>query len=125
MPEPARALCGGTFDRRFAGSVLVRGDAGYDEARSVPSGRFRSVRPDAVVLCADSSAAAALHAAEQAGRSISVPSGGHCFAGRSSSGDVVLSPSTGAPSAAATGRQSQCPVSGSAVGSASSDGATA
>jgi FAD/FMN-containing dehydrogenase len=79
------------LDRRIGGTVVTPGDVGYDTARAVPNARFRSARPDVVVLCATpDDVAAALRAAGEAERSFSVRSGGHCFAGRSSAGDVVI-----------------------------------
>lgn len=79
------------LDRRIAGQVITPNDAGYDQARAVPNARYGSARPHAVVQCAHArDVAATLRALHGAGMVVSIRSGGHCFAGRSSSGDVIV-----------------------------------
>ncbi|MFL6075780.1 MAG: FAD-binding protein [Mycobacteriales bacterium] len=74
------------------GQVLLPGSAGYEAARRPAIARFHGVRPRAVVRCASvADLAATLRAARAAGLPVAVRSGGHCFAGQSSSeGGVVI-----------------------------------
>jgi FAD/FMN-containing dehydrogenase len=79
------------LDGAITGTVLWPGRAGYDEARRPPIVRYRDVRPAAVVRCAtEDDVATALNFAGRAGLPVAVRSGGHSFAGRSSSTGVVL-----------------------------------
>ncbi|MGH3145467.1 MAG: FAD-binding oxidoreductase [Rubrobacter sp.] len=75
----------------LSGDVVLPGSRDYESARKPAIARFHGIRPQAVVLCrtpADVSGAIsfarrhALHAAPR--------SGGHCFAGRSSTGGIVI-----------------------------------
>ncbi|MFD0745181.1 FAD-binding oxidoreductase [Phytohabitans flavus] len=79
------------LDGAITGMVLWPGRPGYDEARRPPIVRYREVRPAAVVLCAtEEDVEAALNFAGAARLPVAVRSGGHCFAGRSSTTGVVL-----------------------------------
>jgi FAD/FMN-containing dehydrogenase len=79
------------LDGALTGTVFWPGRPGYDEARRPPIVRYRDVRPAAVVRCAtEADVAAALNFATAAGLPVAVRSGGHCFAGRSSTTGVVL-----------------------------------
>ena len=71
---------------------MVRpGAAGYDELRRPAMAGFRDVRPQALVRCArPEDVAAALAFARAAGLAFAVRSGGHCFAGRSTTEGVVI-----------------------------------
>ena len=74
-----------------AGATLRPGEHGYDEARRVPIPGFEHRRPVAVVRCASAGdVAAGLALARELGAPVAVRSGGHCFAGRSSTDGVVL-----------------------------------
>jgi FAD/FMN-containing dehydrogenase len=71
--------------------VLRPGDSGYDTARKPAIARFTDVRPAAVVRCAGADdVAAAIALARADGLPVAVRSGGHCFAGRSSTTGVVI-----------------------------------
>lgn len=73
------------------GDVLVAGSAGYEAARRSQIARFDDVRPHAVVRCrVPEDVAQALASAREEGRHVAVRSGGHCFAGRSSTTGIVI-----------------------------------
>ena len=67
------------------------GDAGYEDARRPDVARFDGFHPQAVVRCRNADdVAAALGVARRTGLELAVRSGGHCFAGHSSSDGIVL-----------------------------------
>ena len=69
------------FRERFAGDVLVPGDPGYDDARSVWNGDIDR-RPAVIARCfTTEQVAAAVEFARQEGLEIAVRGGGHSFAG--------------------------------------------
>jgi FAD/FMN-containing dehydrogenase len=71
--------------------VLRSGDPGYEAARKPAIARFHDVRPAAVVRCRSADdVGAALAFAREADLPVAVRSGGHCFAGRSSTTGVVI-----------------------------------
>ena len=73
------------------GEVVLPGSPRYDEVRRPQIPRFHDVRPQAVVLCrtpADVVEATAF--ARHSGIQVTVRSGGHDFAGRSSGPGMVL-----------------------------------
>jgi FAD binding domain/Berberine and berberine like len=73
------------------GEVLVAGSAEYESARRSQIARFDGVRPHAVVRCrVPEDVAQALAFASQGGLHVALRSGGHCFAGRSSTTGVVI-----------------------------------
>jgi FAD/FMN-containing dehydrogenase len=79
------------LERRISGEVLRAGAPGYEAARKPAIARFHEVRPAAVVRCAaPADAAEAIAFARAAGLPLAVRSGGHCFAGRSSTGGIVI-----------------------------------
>ncbi|HEY3187839.1 MAG TPA: FAD-binding protein, partial [Solirubrobacteraceae bacterium] len=80
------------LQRAIAGDVIPAGSPGYDAARRPAIARFDDVRPRAVVRCATpSDVAATIALAGRAGLPMAIRSGGHCFAGRSSTdGGVVI-----------------------------------
>jgi len=74
-----------------AGDVVRPGAADYDTMRRSAIARFDDVRPAAIVRCAGpQDVVAALAFARSAGLPVAVRSGGHCFAGRSTSEGVVV-----------------------------------
>ena len=77
--------------RRVGGDVLVVTSAGYESARRSQIARFDDVRPRAVVRCRlPEDIAQALAFAQREGLHFALRSGGHCFAGRSSTTGVVI-----------------------------------
>jgi FAD binding domain/Berberine and berberine like len=73
------------------GEVVLPGSPRYDEVRKPPIPRFHDVRPQAVVLCRTSAdVAEAIAFAHRSGIAVTVRSGGHDFAGRSSGPGIVL-----------------------------------
>jgi FAD/FMN-containing dehydrogenase len=71
--------------------VLLAGTAEYESARTSQIARFDDVRPHAVVRCrAPEDVAQALAFAGREGLHVALRSGGHCFAGRSSTTGVVI-----------------------------------
>jgi FAD/FMN-containing dehydrogenase len=71
--------------------LLTPGDDGYEAARQPAIPRFRDARPAAVARCASTDdIAAALAYARERGLPVAARSGGHCFAGTSSTTGVVV-----------------------------------
>ena len=75
------------LQRAIAGEVLTPESAGYEAARKPAIARFHDVRPAAVVRCA---APEDVIAAAGAGLPAVPRSGGHCFAGGSTTTGVVI-----------------------------------
>lgn len=72
-------------------TVLSPGTAAYESARRPAIGNFHDLRPSSIVACRDGGdVAEALALARDAGLSLAVRSGGHCFAGRSSTDGVLV-----------------------------------
>lgn len=81
----------GALQGAIAGDVVLPGSPGYELVRKPPIVRFQDVRPQAVVLCESASDVAETIAfARRSGIEIAVRSGGHCFAGRSSTCGIVI-----------------------------------
>ena len=75
----------------IAGEVIVPGSPAYDEVRKPFLARFHDVRPQAVVLCRTlSDVAETVTLARRSRLQTAIRSGGHCFAGRSSSQGIVI-----------------------------------
>ena len=75
----------------IAGKAVVRGSDGYDVVYRPPIVRFQEIRPRAVVLCATANdVGATLSFVRQSGAGLAIRSGGHCFAGRSSTDGIVI-----------------------------------
>jgi FAD/FMN-containing dehydrogenase len=71
--------------------VLTEGTAGYEAVRVPQIPRFAHVRPAAIARCGDGAdVAEALALARERGLPIAVRSGGHCFAGRSSTDGLLI-----------------------------------
>jgi len=75
----------------LAGELVLPGAPGYDDARRPAIANHQGVRPRAVVRChGEDDVAAALVFSSGAGVPVAPRSGGHCFAGRSSTAGIVL-----------------------------------
>jgi FAD/FMN-containing dehydrogenase len=75
----------------LAGTLLWPGCPGYEEARKPWDPRHHDVRPAALAYCRTSAdVSAVVRWAASRGLRVTPRSGGHCFAGRSSAGDVVV-----------------------------------
>jgi FAD/FMN-containing dehydrogenase len=73
------------------GELVLPGSPGYETARRPPIARFQDVRPQAVVRAATAAdVAETLVLAQRAGVPIAARSGGHCFAGRSTTEGIVI-----------------------------------
>jgi FAD/FMN-containing dehydrogenase len=71
--------------------VLLPGTPGYESARRPAVAQFFDTQPAAIVRCGSSGdVVAAIGYARQRGLPVVVRSGGHCFAGRSSTDGVVI-----------------------------------
>jgi FAD/FMN-containing dehydrogenase len=75
------------LQQTIAGEVLTPESPGYEDARKPAIARFHDVRPAAVVRCA---APEDVLAAAGVGLPAVPRSGGHCFAGRSTTSGVVI-----------------------------------
>jgi FAD/FMN-containing dehydrogenase len=80
-----------TLERDVAGGVIRPGAPDYDTARRPAIARFRGTRPAAIVRCrAPADVAATLAFARRTGLPVAARSGGHCFAGESSTDGIVI-----------------------------------
>jgi FAD/FMN-containing dehydrogenase len=80
-----------TLESRVAGDVLMPGAPEYESARTPAVPRVDHPRPRAIVRChSEQDIAAALAFAEETGTPVAVRSGGHCFAGRSSTDGILI-----------------------------------
>jgi FAD/FMN-containing dehydrogenase len=75
----------------IAGEVLLAGSPGYEAARKPAIARFHDICPQAVVRCrTPGDVAETIAFARRAGLRTAARSGGHCFAGRSSTDGIVV-----------------------------------
>jgi FAD/FMN-containing dehydrogenase len=73
------------------GEVVLPGSPGYEAVRKPAVALFQETRPRAVVRCkTPDDAAATVALARRSGLPAAVRSGGHCFAGRSSTEGIVI-----------------------------------
>jgi FAD/FMN-containing dehydrogenase len=73
------------------GELVLPGSPSYETARRPPIARFQDVRPQAVVLAATAAdVVETLALAQRAGVPTAARSGGHCFAGRSTTEGIVI-----------------------------------
>lgn len=71
--------------------LLTPGSDGYEEARRPAIARFRDVRPQVIARCSSpDEVAEALALARREGMPVAARSGGHCFAGRSTTTGMVI-----------------------------------
>ena len=74
-----------------SGDIIVFGSPEYEEVRKPAIARFNDVHPQAVVMCGTpEDISETILFARRYGWRTSPRSGGHCFAGRSSTGEIVL-----------------------------------
>jgi FAD/FMN-containing dehydrogenase len=75
----------------ISGDVILPGSPGYDSARKPAIVRFHDAWPQAIVLCeTPKDVSGAILFARRSGIESAPRSGGHCFAGRSSTEGVVI-----------------------------------
>jgi FAD/FMN-containing dehydrogenase len=75
----------------IAGDVVLPDSPSYDEARKPAIARFHDTRPQAVVRCRTAmDVAETIRFAGRSGLRVAPRSGGHCFAGRSSTRGIVI-----------------------------------
>src|SRR5215208_309583 len=75
----------------IAGEVVLPESSGYESARKPVIARFHSVWPQAIVLCENpKDVSEAIAFARRSGLRAVPRSGGHCFAGRSSTDGIVI-----------------------------------
>jgi FAD/FMN-containing dehydrogenase len=75
----------------IAGEVVLHDSRDYEAVRRAQMPGFDDIRPQAVVLCsAPADVAEAISFARRCDLEIAVRSGGHCFAGRSSTEGIVI-----------------------------------
>jgi FAD/FMN-containing dehydrogenase len=81
----------GALQSAIAGDVVLPGSPGYETVRKPAIARFHDVRPQAVVRCATpADVSETITFARRAGLRPAARSGGHCFAGRSSTEGIVV-----------------------------------
>jgi FAD/FMN-containing dehydrogenase len=91
MGAGVRVIDWAALQRAIGGEVLVPGSAAYEIARRPAIANFADARPAAVVRCStDDDVAATLAFARRHAIHVTARSGGHCFAGRSSSEGIVI-----------------------------------
>lgn len=74
-----------------SGDVVLPGSPEYDSARKPAIARFDDVRPQAIVLCqTPADVSETISFARRSGLRTATRSGGHCFAGRSSTEGIVI-----------------------------------
>jgi len=75
----------------IAGDVVLPGSLRYESARKPAIARFHDVRPQCVVMCGTpADVCETISFAKRSGLRTATRSGGHCFAGRSSTQGVVI-----------------------------------
>jgi len=81
----------GALQRAISGDVVLPGSPDYDPARKPAIARFHDALPQAVVLCeSPAEVSETVSFARRYGLRTVTRSGGHCFAGRSSTRGVVI-----------------------------------
>lgn len=79
------------LQRVIAGDVVLPGSPAYEEVARPQIARFRDIHPQAVVLCrTPMDVVEAISFARRSGLRTATRSGGHCFAGRSSTQGIVI-----------------------------------
>jgi FAD/FMN-containing dehydrogenase len=79
------------LEAAIEGTVAAHGSPEYDRVRAPVWAQFEDVRPQAIVLCrTPEDVAEAIAFARRVGVEIAVRSGGHCFAGRSTTRGILI-----------------------------------
>src|SRR5215203_6498785 len=79
------------LQRAIAGGVILPSSPGYESVRKPAIARFHDVWPQAVVLCmTPEDVSETISLARRSGLETAIRSGGHCFAGHSSSLGIVI-----------------------------------
>lgn len=79
------------LDASLQGRVLVEGSAEYESSFRARMARFEHVRPQAIVACkSPAEVGQAVLLARAAGAAFAVRSGGHCFAGHSTTNGLLI-----------------------------------
>jgi FAD/FMN-containing dehydrogenase len=80
-----------TLEATIAGDVVLPGATDYDAARKPAIARFHDVEPQAIVRCrTPEDVAEAIALARRRGLATATRSGGHCFAGKSTTSGIVI-----------------------------------
>jgi FAD/FMN-containing dehydrogenase len=88
---PAATLDWGRFEASLTGDLLVPGSAGYEATRRPAQPQPTDHRPAAIVVAANAAdVAAAIRFGREHGVRTVPRSGGHCFAGRSSTSGMIV-----------------------------------
>jgi FAD/FMN-containing dehydrogenase len=89
---PVGSLSGlAAFAAASGGSVVLPGSPDYELVRKPSWAQYEDVRPAAVVLCATPpDVAETITFARRVGAKTAARSGGHCFAGRSSTRGILI-----------------------------------
>ena len=97
MPAPAASETGfpspdwAALRGSISGDVVLPGSPGYEAARKPAIANFHDAWPQAIVLCEiPEDVSEAISFARRSGLETAARSGGHCFAGRSSTGGIVV-----------------------------------
>ena len=88
---PGAAPDWGALQAAVAGDVILPGSPDYDSVRKPAIASFHNVRPQAIVLCrTPEDVSETISLASRCGLETATRSGGHCFAGRSSTRGIVI-----------------------------------
>jgi FAD/FMN-containing dehydrogenase len=80
-----------TLQEVIDGEVILPGSPAYERAQKPFNARFHEVRPRAIILCArPQDVSATIAFLDRHGLENAIRSGGHCFAGNSSSSGVII-----------------------------------
>ena len=80
-----------TLQRAVSGDVVLPGSPDYESTRKPAIANFHDIRPQAVVLCrTPQDVSETLLFARESGLRTAARSGGHCFAGRSSTEGIII-----------------------------------
>jgi FAD/FMN-containing dehydrogenase len=89
--QPTGSLDLTALQRVIAGDVVPPGSPTYEQVARPQIAQFSDIRPEAVVLCrTPMDVVEAISFAQRSGLTTATRSGGHCFAGRSSTRGIVI-----------------------------------